>query len=90
MKRLSKLTDKIYIHIDMDVLDPKEVSGHSLNVPGGPTSGDLAAAIEVMFKYKKTSAFGIASYPHARDEDQLSLRAAYTLIKGAVLGIKNR
>lgn len=90
MRRLSELTDKIYIHIDMDVLDPREVSGHGLTIPGGPTSKELAAALTVMFRYEKASALGIASYPAGRDEDKLSLRAAYNLIEGAIKGIKSR
>ena len=90
LDRLSRLTDKIYIHIDMDVLDPKEVTGHSLTVPDGPTSEELAAALKLMFAYEKTSALGIASYPAGRDEDRLSMKAAYRLIKGAIEGIKAR
>ncbi len=90
MKRLSRLTDIIYIHIDMDVLDPREVMGHSLNVPDGPTSIELGAALTVMFKYEKAAGLGIASYPAARDENKLSLKAAYNLIEGAVKGIQAR
>ena len=90
MERLSNLTDLIYIHIDMDVLDPKEVSGHSLTVAGGPTSRELAAALTTMFTFKKAAALGIASYPAARDSDRMSLRAAYALIEGAVRGIHAR
>ncbi|NIM14285.1 MAG: hypothetical protein GTO45_19800 [Candidatus Aminicenantes bacterium] len=90
MKRLSQLTDIIYIHIDMDVLDPKEVSGHGLTVPGGPTSKELAAALTVMFKYPKAAALGIASYPAGKDKDNLSLKAAYNLVQGAIKGIKTR
>jgi arginase family enzyme len=33
---LNRLTDKIYIHIDMGVLDPREVMGHGNKVPDGP------------------------------------------------------
>ena len=33
LDRLSRLTDKIYIHIDMDVLDPREVMAHGNKVP---------------------------------------------------------
>ncbi len=90
MKRLEQLTDIIYIHIDMDVLDPKEVSGHGLTVPNGPTSEELAAALRVMFKYKKTAALGIASYPANRDKDNLSKKAAYNLITGAIKGVRER
>ena len=90
MERLSNLTDLIYVHIDMDVLDPKEVSGHSLTVAGGPTSRELAAALTLMFTCKKAAALGIASYPAARDSDKISLRAAYALIEGAIRGIQAR
>jgi len=90
MKRLEKLTDIIYIHIDMDVLEPNEVMGHSLTVPDGPTSIELAAALTLMFKYEKASALGIASYPAGRDENGLSMKAAYNLIEGAIKGIQAR
>ncbi len=88
MKRLSELTDRIYIHIDMDVLDPAEVSGHPLTVPAGPKSQDLAAALETMFRYEKACALGIASYPWENDKGLLSLKAAYALVEGSLRGVK--
>ena len=90
MKRLGELTDLIYVHIDMDVLDPGEVSGHPLTVPGGPSSSQLAAALEAIFKYKKAAALGIASYPSQRDRDKISLKAAYRLIEGSIRGFQAR
>ncbi len=90
MQRLSKLTDLIYIHIDMDVLDPQEVLGHPLTVPDGPTSKELGAALELMFKYEKSAALGIASYPYSADPELISLNATYNLVKGAVRGILSR
>ncbi len=91
MKRLSETTDVIYVHVDMDVLDPKEVAGHPLAVPNGPTSLELGAAITEMFKYEKAGAFGVASTPSGkRDPDGVSRRAAYNLILGAVKGGQQR
>jgi arginase len=91
IKRLSMLTDVIYVHVDMDVLDPAEVRGHSLTVPQGPTSKELAAAIQKMFAHTKVIAIGIASLPFGpRDKEGMSLKAAYRLIEGAVRGIKKR
>ena len=89
--RLAGLTDVIYVHIDMDVLDPSEVAGHPLTAPEGPTSRELAAALEVMFQHPKVGALGIASLPFGtNDKDQVSLKAAYRLIEGAVAGIRKR
>ena len=91
MERLSRETDIIYVHIDMDVLDPREVPGHPLTVPDGPTSRELAAALTEIFKYEKASALGVASTPYdERDPDGLSLQAAYNLIEGAVEGVRAR
>ena len=90
MKRLSGLTDRVYVHIDMDVLDPGEVAGHPLTVKGGPTSRDLAQALATMFRYPKAAALGIASYPADRDKDRISLKAAYALIEGAIHGMQSR
>src|SRR6266699_1349438 len=91
MKRLSETTDVIDIHIDMDALDPREVPGHPLAVPGGPTSIELAAALTEMFKYEKAAALGVASTPFDdRDKAGVSRQAAYNLILGAVKGMQQR
>jgi arginase len=91
MERLSALVDVIYVHVDMDVLDPSEVRGHPLTAPKGPASAELAAAIRTIFGYPKAAALGIASIPFgARDKDGLSLGAAYRLIEASVLGVKSR
>jgi arginase len=91
MKRLAELSDVIYVHVDMDVLDPKEVAGHPLTVPGGPTSLELGAALTEMFKHDKAAAFGVASTPSgANDADGKSRQAAYNLILGVVKGLQQR
>jgi arginase family enzyme len=91
MGRLADLTDVIYVHVDMDVLDPSEVAGHSLTVADGPTSVELGAALAEMFQYEKVAALGIASTPAwERDPDGTSREAAYRLIAGALEGAAHR
>jgi arginase len=90
LDRLSRLTDKIYVHIDMDVLDPREVAGHGNKVPNGPSSEQLASLFEQIFRrYPKTSAIGFATIP-GTDEGGLSLAAVNRMIAGAVRGLKAR
>jgi arginase len=90
LDRLSKLTDKIYIHIDMDVLDPKEVMGHVNKVPNGPSSEQLARLFEEIFKrYAKASAIGFATIPPT-DEGGLSIAALNRMIEGAIRGLQAR
>jgi len=90
LDRLSKLTDKIYIHIDMDVLDPAEVMGHVNKVPNGPSSEQLARLFAEIFKrYPKASAIGFATIPPT-DEGGLSIAALNRMIAGAIKGLKER
>jgi arginase family enzyme len=90
LDRLSQITDKIYVHVDMDVLDPREVMGPGNKVPNGPSSEQLAALFEAVFRrYPKASAIGFATIPSA-DEGGLSLSAVNRMIAGAVRGVKAR
>lgn len=83
--------DVVYVHVDMDVLEPNEVPGHGLAVPDGPSSKALAAAIGVMFENPKTVALGIASTPSFNaDPDGVSRQAALNLIEGAIKGAQSR
>ena len=69
--------DVVYVHVDMDVLEPEEVPGHPLTVSNGPSSMALAGAISVMFENPKTVALGIASTPSFNaDPDGISRQAA--------------
>lgn len=91
MERLSDLTDLIYVHVDMDVLDPVEVPGHGLTVPGGPTSQELSEALTEIFRYPKVAGLGIASTPSYEDDPGgVSRQAAYRLIQGALKGVAER
>ena len=90
LDRLSRLADKIYVHIDMDVLDPREVEGHQNKVPNGPSSVDLAKLFEMIFsRYPKAAAIGFATIP-ARDDGGLSIAALNRMILGAVEGLRKR
>ena len=91
MRDLSDRVDVIYVHIDMDVLDPAEVPGHNLTVPDGPSSEELAAALSWMFENPRTAALGIASTPSFNlDPDGVSRQAALNLIEGAIKGAQAR
>ena len=90
LDRLNRISDKLYIHIDLDVLDPAEVPGHGNKVPGGPSSRELAALFEQIFaRYPKASAIGFATIP-ADDPGGVSISAVNRMITGAVKGVLAR
>ncbi len=90
MQRLSDVCDAIYIHIDLDVLDPDDAPGMNLPVPGGPSAAQLAAAIEVCLTSNKAAALGIASYNAAHDHDSRTLSSVFEVIAGGVRGLAAR
>ena len=90
LDRLNAHVDKLYIHIDMDVLDPREVSMHVNKVPGGPSSEEMAALLEQIFaRYPKATAVGFATIPPS-DPGGLSIAALNRMIVGAVSGVRAR
>ncbi|HEV8449200.1 MAG TPA: arginase family protein [Gemmatimonadaceae bacterium] len=90
LDRLNSQVDKIYVHIDMDVLDPREVSMHVNKVPGGPSSEELAVLFERIFaRYPKATAIGFATLPPS-DPGGLSIAALNRMILGAVKGVRER
>jgi arginase family enzyme len=90
LDRLYRTTDKLYVHIDMDVLDPAEVEFHGNAVPDGVSSEQLARLFEEIFeRYDKASAIGFATIP-SEDPEGLALAAVHRMILGAVNGLKAR
>jgi arginase family enzyme len=90
LDRLNRLTDKLYVHIDMDVLDPREVMGHGNKVPNGPSSEELAKLFEAIFaRYPKAAAIGFATIP-STDEGGLSIAAVNRMVAAAVRGVRAR
>jgi arginase len=90
LDRLDRISDKLYIHIDLDVLDPREVRHHQNAVPGGPSSEELATLFEEIFRrYPKAAAIGFATIP-ANDENGLSIAAVNRMIAAAARGVLAR
>jgi arginase len=90
LDRLAQATDRLYVHIDLDVLDPREVMGHGNKVPGGPSSEELARLFETIFeRYPTASAIGFATIP-STDEGGLSIAAVNRMIAAAVRGVLKR
>ncbi|MFC1802549.1 arginase family protein [Thermoproteota archaeon] len=90
MDRLSRITDLVYVHVDLDVLDPDDIPGAGLPVKNGPTADELGEALEVIFEYPNVKGFGIASYPWRSDTERKGLKSVYRIVEGVIKGVKNR
>jgi arginase len=84
VRHLASIVDVVYVHVDMDVLDAREVPGHWTAVPGGLSSEELVPALTEIVAGEKVAALGIASTPsNERDETGVARRAAHRLIAAA-------
>jgi arginase len=88
--RLSRITDLVYVHVDLDILDPNDIPGVELPVKNGPTANELGEALELMFEYPNLMGFGIASFPWRNDKERKGLKSVFRLVEGVISGVKNR
>lgn len=88
--RLSQQVDVIYVHVDLDVLDPSEIPGANLTAPNGPTAAQLGEALKLIMGYEKVAALGIASFPISEEGRKKCLQSTLQVIQGALTGLKSR
>lgn len=50
----------VYLHIDLDVLDPEEIGGLRFPAPGGPSVGTVIEAVRTVMSTGRVAAVGIA------------------------------
>jgi len=80
--RLEKEVDFIYLSLDMDVVDQAYSPGCPAIGPGGMTSRELLASIEIASSHPKVKAIDIVEVDPSRDvRDLTSKLAAYALVK---------
>ncbi len=88
MQRLSRITDVIYVQVDVSILAAAEMPDLPFSSYDKISSGELSACLEKMFAYPKATAIGIAGLPN--DAGETSVGAAYRLIEGAIAGVRSR
>jgi arginase len=66
----------IYVHLDLDVLDPTEATANQWATPGGASIELLLKAAQLIRRQVKITGLGIGSYDPNFDRDRKSLYAA--------------
>jgi arginase len=79
-------TDGVYLHFDLDVLDPSEAVANQWPTPGGMTVEEVCAAVRTIRERTTIKAAGFASYDPGADTDGRAGRAASKILE-AVLGL---
>jgi arginase len=82
---LRKRIGRIYLHIDIDVLDLGEVMPNHLAVPGGLSIQTVQASIRMARELFEVCGCCLASYDPAYDVDDQVLRAGIGLLEAVIL-----
>lgn len=78
--------DRVYIHLDLDVLDPEKLApANEFAVPGGLVREEVEEAIRLVHERFTVAAAGIASYDPAFDAEGAILRAGSALARTLVV-----
>jgi len=90
MNRLSNQVNKIYVHIDLDVLDASFIPGSHFKVPGGLTPLELSRILRTITGFEKVKALGIASFPIPEYGREKTMDSFIQLIRGIIQGLNDR
>lgn len=71
--------ERVYLHFDLDVLDPAENPANEFAPPDGLSFGQVAEAVRMIGERFKICAGGIASYDPRYDKEDATLQAGIKL-----------
>jgi arginase len=74
--------ESVYVHIDLDVLNPSAGRANALAVEGGPAVDELAGAIELISERFAIRAAALTAYEPEYDAEQAIPAAAQVLFEG--------
>jgi arginase len=83
LSALRTRVDSVYLHLDLDVLDPTDGVASGWAAPGGPPLADLETAIRLVGERFAIPGAGLTAYDPEADTDGRAARAGLSLL-GAI------
>jgi arginase len=80
LRALARRVDEVYLHVDLDVLDPSEGRANALAAPDGLTTEDMERALQGIGGPLRISAVALTAYDPSFDEDGRVGRAAVGML----------
>ena len=90
LSRLNAQVDKLYIHVDMDVLDPREVAMHLLPGARRPVERGAGCAVRANLRALPEGGRDWIRHDSAERSGGLSIAALNRMILGAIKGVQAR
>jgi len=75
---------RVYVHLDLDVLDTSEARANEFAPPGGLTVDEAYRAIRMIGERFTISAAAITAYDPGCDDDERALHAGFTLMEAII------
>jgi arginase len=69
LDELSARVDAVYVHIDLDVIDPSVARANVLSVEGGPDTEQLEQALEAISNRLEIAAAALTAYDPSQDRE---------------------
>lgn len=88
MQDLSDRADTVYVHVDLDILDPSVAPAAGLPSQGGLTGEELGLALKHMVGYEEVSALSLVSYRADQDADGRTLKEVMKSLLLATSGLR--
>jgi arginase len=64
----------VYLHLDLDALNPADFPDTLIPTPGGPSLGEVCAMMQAISSAFEVAGFSIVEYVHGRDDSLNALR----------------
>lgn len=80
LQTLKNRVKDVYLHIDIDLLDPQEVQGVDYRTPNGLFSNEVKDIIKAISEVLQIRAVGFAAYNPLRDDDNNTIKVLISLI----------
>ncbi|MFW9992627.1 MAG: arginase family protein [Candidatus Odinarchaeota archaeon] len=84
LKALQRQVQHIYLHIDIDIVDPQEAPGVDYRAPHGFSLNEVEQIIQIISEHLPVQAAALTAYNPANDEDGKTLQAGIRLLNAIV------
>ncbi len=86
LEALRRRVSRIYLHFDLDVLDPERAAANEFAAPNGLSVSQIEEAIDLIAERFTICASGLASYDPQYDKDDEILNSGISIIKKILAG----
>ena len=86
MKYFESKEDRVYVHVDLDILNPELAPAAGLPTPGGLSGVQLGELLQKLINYRNVSGLALVSYKPDRENKQKTTKDE--IIQAIRIGLK--